>query len=80
MPLDKDKSLAYEILLDMGCRTMLGILVTIVWLVFVVAFFIKRDWYVTVPVGILPFSIHMVFKYYFHPRGVDSNSKTKGKE
>lgn len=69
--IDKDKATAYEILLNMGCRTMLGILVTFVWLVCVVAFFIKRDWYFAVPVGVLPFSIHAMFKYYFHPRTPD---------
>lgn len=77
MPVDKDKAEAYEILLNMGCRTLLGILVTIVWLALVVAFFIKPAWYVAVPVGILPFSIQTMFKYYFQPRGGASGSKGK---
>jgi hypothetical protein len=77
MAVDKDKAEAYEILLNMGCRTMLGVVVTIVWLIFVVAFFIKRDWYFGVPVGVLPLSISYVFKYYFHPRGAAGGSKDK---
>lgn len=78
--IDREKVETYEMLVNMGCRTVLGIIVMIGWVVLLGFFIWRPSLYTGLLAGVLPFSARFVFGYYFAPpreRGRDKANDSK---